>query len=369
MGIVYRFQEGKIRVNHNRFIGYTKDEKGELVIVPEEAKVVRRIYKEFLEGKSTYKIASGLEKDGILTGAGNKKWWDSTVEKILRNEKYMGDALLQKSYTVDFLTKKRVKNDGYVQKYYVEDSHPPIISKEEFAAVQKEFARRSSMRGYSKTGKSAFTSEYPFSGKLFCQNCGSKFRRHVWGTGKNKKYMWQCINRELNGTDGCSAKPVKEKDLEMAFLRAMNKVLEGKEAFMKTIMENIYRGLENPEREYTPEQIDERLTELQQDLMSLVRLNAKTGLDTGVYDQQYSMLAAEIELMRERREKLKEAEAEKVLRVNRIKEIEEYLEEQSSPLDKFDGDLFRRLIEKVKVQSMVEAVFVFKTGVEAREIL
>ncbi|GAB6172394.1 hypothetical protein JCM15765_18720 [Paradesulfitobacterium aromaticivorans] len=155
----------------------------------------------------------------------------------------------------------------------------------------------------------------------------------------------------------------------MAFLRAMNRVIEGKETFMKTLMENIYRGLENPEREYTLEQLYDRLTELQQDLMSLVRLNAKTGLDTGVYDQQYSTLAAEIELMRERREKLKEAEAERVLRVNRVKEIEEYLAAQGSPLDKFDGDLFRRLTEKVKVQSMVEAVFVFKTGVEVREIL
>lgn len=103
--------------------------------------------------------------------------------------------------------------------------------------------------------------------------------------------------------------------------------------------------------------------------MSLVRLNAKTEFDTWVYDKEYSTLAAEIELMRERRHKLKEAEAERVLRVNRIKETEEYLAAQESQLDKFDRDLFRRLIEKVKVQSMVEALFVFKAGVEFREIL
>jgi DNA invertase Pin-like site-specific DNA recombinase len=259
MGIAYRFQEGKVIVNHNRFLGYTKDENGELVIVPEEAEIIRRIYREFMEGKSDLKIAKGLEHDGILTGAGKATWWASTVKSILKNEKYMGEALLQKTHTVDFLSKKRVKNNGIVQQYYVEDSHPLIISKEEFATVQAEFERRSNMRGYSRTGKSAFTSEYAFSGKLFCQNCGSKFRRASWGKGKNKQYVWRCINREQNGVDKCIAKTIKEKDLEQAFLRVMNNV-------------------------------------------------------------------------------------------------------------KFDEALFRRLIAKVKVQSMVEAVFVFKTGAEVREI-
>ena len=358
MGIVFKFQEGKVKVNHNKFLGYTKDENGELIIVPEQADVVRRIYREFLEGKSGGRIAKDLERDGILTGAGKEKWPASTVTKILKNEKYMGDALLQKTYTVDFLTKKRVKNNGIVQQYYVEDSHPPIVPKEEFAAVQAEFVKRSSMRGYSKTGKSAFTSEYPFSGKLFCQNCGSKFRRQAWGKGKNKKYVWRCINREQNGVDICNTKPVKEKDLEEAFLRAMNTVIGGQEAFIRTLMQNINKGLE---QEYTIEEIDSRLTELQQELMSLVRLK---------FDKkEYSTLAGEIEFMRSRRRKLKESEAGMVLRNRRMYEIKAYLAAQDSLLDKFDGELFRRLIEKVKVQSMVEALFVFKTGGEVRGVL
>lgn len=225
------------------------------------------------------------------------------------------------------------------------------------------------MRGYSKTGKSAYTSEYPFSGKLFCQNCGSKFRRQVWGTGKYKQYVWRCINRELNGVNSCVTKSVKEKNLEQAFVRAMNQVIGGKTAFLDKLMTIIYKGLENLESEYTLEDIDSRLAELQQEIMSLVRLNAKTGLDTSVYDKEYSTLANEIELMRDRRQKLRDVEAEHVLRVNRIQEIKDYLVLQESPLDKFDGELFRRLIEKVKVQSMIEAVFVFKIGVDVREIL
>jgi DNA invertase Pin-like site-specific DNA recombinase len=214
MGISYRFQEGKVLVNHNKFLGYTKDEQGQLVIVPEEAATVRRIYREFLDGKSPYKIASNLQKDGIITGSGGSKWFDSTVIGILKNVKYMGDALLQKTYTVNFLTKKRVINNGHAAQYYVEDSHEGIVSKEEFAVVQAEFERRWNMRGYSKSGKSAYTSEYPLSGKLFCQNCGSKFRRLAWGSGKNKKYVWICINHQQNGNLACDQKSVKEKDFE-----------------------------------------------------------------------------------------------------------------------------------------------------------
>lgn len=112
LGLQYRYQQGKGQVNHKRFLGYTKDSEGNLIIDPIEAEVIKRIYREFLDGKGATRIARGLEQDGILTGAGNKRWHPSTVDKILRNEKYMGDALLQKTVTTDFLTKTRVKNNG-----------------------------------------------------------------------------------------------------------------------------------------------------------------------------------------------------------------------------------------------------------------
>ena len=112
MGIQYRFQQGKVLVNARNFLGYDKDEEGHLIINPTEAEIVKRIFREYLEGASCMKIARGLERDGILTARGNPRWHDSTVRKILENEKYMGDALLQKTYTIDFLNKKRGKNNG-----------------------------------------------------------------------------------------------------------------------------------------------------------------------------------------------------------------------------------------------------------------
>ena len=112
LGMQYRFQQGKVMVNARCFLGYDKDEEGHLIVNPEQAAIVKRIFLEYLEGASCQKIAKGLERDGILTARGNPRWHDSTVRKILENEKYMGDVLLQKTYTVDFLSKKRVKNNG-----------------------------------------------------------------------------------------------------------------------------------------------------------------------------------------------------------------------------------------------------------------
>lgn len=142
LGLQYRYQQGKVQVNHNRFLGYTKDAEGNLIIDPEQAEVVKRIYREYLEGFSMDKIAARLERDGILTGAGKTRWHTSTINKILRNEKYIGDALLQKTYTTDFLSKTRVKNTGMVPQYYVEGSHEAIIPKEIFLRVQEELVRR-----------------------------------------------------------------------------------------------------------------------------------------------------------------------------------------------------------------------------------
>ena len=127
MGMQFRFQKGEVQVNHNRFMGYTKDEDGHLIIEPAEAEIVKRIYREYLQGASLKQIGDGLMADGILTGAGKPKWRPESVKKILKNEKYIGDALLQKTYTVDVLTKKRVKNNGIVPQYYVENSHEAII--------------------------------------------------------------------------------------------------------------------------------------------------------------------------------------------------------------------------------------------------
>ena len=142
-GIRRRFEQGKVHVNHTKFLGYDKDENGELVINEKQAKIIRRIYAEYLDGKGTNRIAKDLERDKVPKWDGTFKWYESSIRKMLSNEKYKGDALLQKTYTVDFLSKKRAENDGDVPQYYVENSHPAIIDKDTWEAVGEHTTLRS----------------------------------------------------------------------------------------------------------------------------------------------------------------------------------------------------------------------------------
>ena len=190
LGFQYRYQQGQITVNHNRFLGYTKDENKQLVIDPEGAEVVKRIYREYLEGASLLQIARGLEADGILTAAGKAKWKPETLKKILQNEKYIGDALLQKTYTVDFLSKKRVKNNGIVPQYYVENSHEPIIPRDLFMQVQEEMVRRANLRGGKGGKKRVYSSKYALSSIVYCGHCGDIYRRVHWN---NRGYKSICL--------------------------------------------------------------------------------------------------------------------------------------------------------------------------------
>ena len=195
LGLQFRYQAGKVQVNHNRFLGYTKDDEGSLVIVPEEAEIVLRIYREYLEGASLFQIGQGLEADGIKTAAGSDCWLQSTLKKILTNEKYIGDALLQKTYTVDFLNKKRVANNGIVLQYYVENSHPAIIPREKFMKVQEEMYRRAHMECRLDQKRRIYSSRYALSSIVYCAHCNDIFRRINWNNRGCKSTVWRCLSR------------------------------------------------------------------------------------------------------------------------------------------------------------------------------
>lgn len=242
MGIQYQYQLGKVRLNYSRFLGYTRNAAGKLVIVPEEAQVVNRIFKEFLDGSSPRQIARDLMRDQIKTCTGGTKWYESTIRSMLKNEKYRGDALLQKVFIADYLTKRRVKNTGYLPQYYVEDDHPAIISKEMFSQVQEELEKRSRTLPV-KPG----TSTYAFSGKVYCSCCDNTYRR-VKANGKNKFTTWRCKTRMKNGS-ACHGRILKEIIIQTAVMEALDhlaqrdptwpKISQFQEATMEKILERI----------------------------------------------------------------------------------------------------------------------------------
>lgn len=236
-GIRRKFEQGKLIINHTKFLGYTKDEEGNLIIDEKQAKIVRRIYKDYLDGKGTNRIARELEEEGIKGWNGKSKWYESTIRGMLTNEKYKGDALLQKTYTVDFLSKKRVDNNGEVPKYYVEESHPAIIDKEMWEAVQLEMERRRVFAETHAVYKLDYaTLDNPFSGRVICGHCGSPFGRKVWNSTDEirRRFIWRCNRKYIaKGEKGCTNKHVDDTVLYQAFINLFNAIVENKDYFME----------------------------------------------------------------------------------------------------------------------------------------
>lgn len=239
-----KFQNGDIQVNYKRFLGYTKDENHNFVIVPEQAEIVRRIYREYLYGYSTTNIAKRLTEDGCPTPSSKVTWYSSVVFSILQNEKYYGGLILGKTYKPDVLSKKRYKNKGQAERYYIENSHPAIISKEEFDMVQNEMIRRGDIRGHSDNNKGRFSSKYPFSKKIVCGECGDYFRRHAQTIKGEYTRTWVCATHKLEGNDKCSQKYIQEKDIENAFVEMLQKLVNDFQNIKDVLKDNISSTLD-----------------------------------------------------------------------------------------------------------------------------
>lgn len=366
-GITRRFQKGKVRVNHTKFMGFDKDENGELIVNEQEAVHMRRVVDEYLNGgKGLRKIKKGLEADGILTATGGTVWHEAVIKKMLQNEKLAGDALLQKTITVDFLTHKRVKNEGQVPQYFVENSHPAIISKETFQAVQREMERRSQLRG--DKDRSRYTNRYPFSGKIVCGACGKKFTRKYWGAGKYKKPIWICRTRMEEGKKGCSMPTLDEDKLQKTFVRVVNQLLTNKDTLISGMLENIEKVFREQTSMVDLALIESELKELHGELAALVKLNLRTGIDDAIYSEEYCRIAGRIEELKNKRSSVTEAEITRHETFGRMRDITEVLRSMDT-IGEFDEELFGMLVERIKVINLVQVEFVLQSGVGIVEII
>ncbi len=217
------YKEGKFSFPSCLY-GYDRGDGKTPVIIPEQAAIVRKIFHMYLEGNSIGGIRKWLNDNNIETTRGIGEWNKSTVSGILRNEKYKGDVLLQKSYTVDYLTKTTAKNKGEVTQYYIENNHEGIVARKIFDMVQDEMQRRASL--YSSKTPSKYSSKYALTGKVICGECGSKYRRVTWSRNGKKKIVWRCTERLTNGTKNCKNSPtILEEDLHNAILNNLKEIL------------------------------------------------------------------------------------------------------------------------------------------------
>lgn len=373
-GVVRKFEKGKVIVNHNKFMGYTKNENGDLVIVPKEAEIVRLVFRLYLEGYSAGKIAKYLEEQKIKTATGLERWHDTVVLKMLRNEKYMGDALLQKTYTVDFMTKKKVMNKGIVPQYYVEDDHEAIIPKDLFYRVQEELARRASVnksavtREKKKKGKhsskSKYSSEYALTGILLCGECGQEYRRVTWARNGKKKIVWRCSNRLTNGTKNCKdSATLEEGILNRTVMEAIHRIACNDGNFASALRQNVIRVIGSYGREQEPDEYDEKIKAKQEEMVSLIAENAATSSYTDEFDERYRRIAEEISTLKE--EQL-EARRKKKLAESydrRVQDMDDFLKQQTCQMPEFDNDLVRRLIANIKVVSADKLLIQFQSGI------
>lgn len=337
LGLQFRYQNGQVQVNHNHFLGYTKDEEGNLIIDPEQAEVVKRIYREYLEGYSMDKIAKGLEADGILTGAGKTKWWTSTINKILRNEKYIGDALLQKTYTTDFLNKTRVKNNGIVPQYYVEGNHEAIIPKDIFLRVQEELVRRRVVKTSANGKKRSYSCNHCFAQIVICGECGEMFRRIHWNNRGCKSIVWRCLSRLEPTGQECHARTVNEIVLENVVVQAINKLLGDKSTYQTQLQQNIAKVIRDAQKN-TADGIDEQLLELQKELLK--KANNK---------EAYDEIADQIFKLREQRQQCTVDTAARDAQIARITDLQDFIKEQHTDLAEFDKSLVKRWLRQITV--------------------
>ena len=243
MGIKYRQQQGQFQLDTNRFLGYDWNEDHTNIVINErEAEIVKRIYKEFVEGSSLTIIKNGLNKDGLKTARGCN-WSTTSVRNILANEKYCGDVLMEKTVTVDLLTHKRIANDGRQEQYYIKDNHEAIIPRKVYDMVQAELNRRMELKKTAGGRQCLYSNKYALSGLLFCGDCGTRYRRILTHYKDKSIAYWKCAARVLN-SDNCDNRNLREEDVHQVVVDAINQAFIEKADYIKTLKES-FNKLEN----------------------------------------------------------------------------------------------------------------------------
>ena len=275
-----RFADGKVTVPFGHFLGYKRGEDGNLVIDEEQAVIVKRIYREYLSGSTAVAIAKGLTNDGIETPGHKQKWHASTVRSILTNEKYKGEALLQKYYTPDFLTKKQKVNNGEIQQYYVENNHPAIIEPEIFEMVRIEKDRRLMLNG-KYSGTDILTS------RIKCGECGGSYGAKVWhSSSKYKKVIYQC-NRKYAGKEKCKTPAIRADDVETRFVNAVNSIIENKDEIISNLEMVLDKICNKKELSEEKEKLEKSLAEQVEKIQELIDMNSRVAQNQEKYKKEY----------------------------------------------------------------------------------
>lgn len=358
------FEDGKVVFNYSKMVGYRKGNDGNPEIIPEEAEVIRNIFDWFLAGRTPREIVDLLIADGIQTKCGKQKWSVGTIQSILRNEKYCGDAILQKTVTIDCISKTHKKNTGEAPMYYVHNNHEAIITREQFNKAQEELLRRNtiapkmSSRTISAQGR---YSRYALTEILHCDECGSRYKRCTWAKRGVKKVMWRCVSRIEHGTQYCKHSPsIEESALHSAIVRAINRFNQENETTYRLLMraslsDALGIGGSNEEMELLTRRIDS----LNAKMMKLINDAVSEGRSIDDNEGEFKEISDEIAQLNRRVSAIKELIANDESAKDRLESINAKVEQLKDGITEYDDTIVRQMIECIKVygDKRIEVIF------------
>ena len=362
-----KFEEGTPVFMYKRFLGYKKGADGEPEIVPSEAAIVERIFNLYLAGETVDKISKMMQAENYDIPDKTISFSKGMIMNMLSNERYCGDAILQKSVTIDCIEKKRKKNTGEAPMYYVQNNHPAIIDRVTFNKVQEELARRktktpgSAKSSITSTGK---YSRYALTDVLICGNCGTRYRRVTWSRNGVKRIVWRCISRLDYGKKYCSDSPtIMEDKLQEAIVRAVNKFNEQDNATYKALMRATISealGLNGD-----PEEVDmlERKVEaLNNKMLALVNESVSSGDGIEAHESEFMTLSQETELLKQRIAAIQESTAKDNGEQSRLEQIQAIISERESKCMEYDDSIVRQMVECIKVYPGGKLEIIFGGG-------
>lgn len=371
-GIRQSFKNGNVPIRYASLLGYRKGSDGKPEIVPDESETVKLIFRNYLDGMSLAQIANTLNSRGIVTKLSGSKWNSANIQNILKNEKYTGDALLQKTFITDCITKKSRKNNGELPMYLVKNHHEPIISRADFNRVQEEMARRSAKRQIAdkltKTEQGKYSAKYALSELMICGECGSHYRRVTWTAKGYKEIKWRCISRIQYGKKKCHNSPtIDEQALHKAIVSAINEFCAVKEDVAKVLRESVCEVLD-VNLNGSVQAAQQRINELARNIDELIKLatvpeTAESAMrDIEKFSEEMKNLREFIE-----DEKAKQTTVER--NSEQLNAVLERLEKEDFELAEYDDKAVRQLIEQIVVTGKNRITIRFKGGFEVQKEL
>lgn len=363
LGIRQSLKNGNVRFSYKTFLGYRKGADGQPEIVPEQADIVRRIYNDFLAGATYLEIAKRLTEENVPTMGGGNRWFSERIKSILKNEKYKGDALLQKTYITDPISKRVKKNNGELPMYYVENSHPAIIERRIFDRVQEEIARRAGKKKVKQTGTKTelgrYSGKYALTELLYCGECGTPYRRCTWSRNGKKKIVWRCVSRLDYGKKYCKNSPsVEESRLHNAIAAAITKKANSEEINIGGIMNHIESFGSRCDTDGIIQR-QRRISEIEKVIDDLARLNSDEA-QSGELDYKFSELYAELYSVKDELEEMQSGAS--ALDGDMLNEMREVVTGLKNHPVEYDDKVVRQLIDCIKVMSADTIKICFKDG-------